>query len=119
MVVGGFPSPADDYNEAGLDLNSLLIPHPISTFLWRVSGEAMQGAGIFDGDLLLVDRSLQPRPGRVVVAVFEGAFTLKRLERFRGGLRLQAAHPAYPPIDLTSAMELQIWGVATHVIHPL
>ena len=108
MVVGGFPSPADDYIEAGLDLNSLLIPHPISTFLWRVSGEAMQGAGIFDGDLL-----------RVVVAEFEGAFTLKRLERFRGGLRLQAAHPAYPPIDLTSAMELQIWGVATHVIHPL
>lgn len=62
MVVAGFPSPADDYIEAGVDLNLLLIPHPISTFLWRVSGEAMQGAGIHDGDLLLVDRSLQPRP---------------------------------------------------------
>ena len=74
MVVGGFPSPADDYIEAGLDLNSLLIPHPISTFLWRVSGEAMQGAGIFDGDLLLVDRSLQPRPGRVVVACLPTVF---------------------------------------------
>ena len=66
-----------------------------------------------------MDRSLQPRPGRVVVAVLDGAFTLKRLERHGGRLRLQAAHPGYPPLELGAGLELQIWGVATHVIHAL
>ena len=119
VVEAGFPSPADDYIEAGVDLNSQLIPHPISTFLLRVSGNSMLGAGIHHGDLLLVDRSLQPRPGRVVVAVLDGAFTLKRLERHRGRLRLQAAHPDYPPLELERCGEVQIWGVATQVIHAL
>jgi DNA polymerase V len=118
-VAAGFPSPADDHIEAGVDLNVQLIPHPISTFLLRVSGDSMLGAGIHHGDLLLVDRGLQPRPGRVVVAVLDGGFTLKRLERHQGRLRLQSAHPAYPPLELEQCGELQIWGVATHVIHPL
>lgn len=118
-VAAGFPSPADDYVEVGIDLNEQLIRHPTSTFFLRVSGESMTGAGIHDGDLLVVDRSLEPRPGRVVVAVLDGAFTLKRLARHRGRLRLEAAHPNYPPLDLHRCGEAQIWGVAIHVIHPL
>ena len=80
---------------------------------------AFAGAGIHDGDLLVVDRSLDPRPGRVVVAVLDGAFTLKRLTRHRGRLRLEAANPAYPALELHRCGDVQIWGVAIHVIHPL
>ncbi len=118
-MAAGFPSPADDYAEVGIDLNEQLIRHPSSTFFLRVSGDSMTGAGIHDGDLLVVDRSLDPRPGRVVVAVLDGAFTLKRLMRDRRGLHLEAAHPDYPVLELHHCMDVQIWGVAIHVIHPL
>ncbi len=118
-VAAGFPSPADDYVDVGIDLNEQLIRHPTSTFFLHVSGESMTDAGIHDGDLLVVDRSLDPRPGQVVVAVLDGAFTLKRLMRHRGRLRLEAAHPDYPPLELHRCGEVQIWGVAIHVIHPL
>ena len=119
QVAAGFPSPADDYVEVGIDLNDQLIRHPTSTFFLRVSGESMLGAGIHDGDLLVVDRSLDPRPGRVVVAVLDGEFTLKRLAKHHGRLRLEAANPAYPPLELHRCGDVQIWGVAIHVIHPL
>ena len=118
-VAAGFPSPADDYVEVGIDLNEQLIHHPTSTFFLKVSGDSMLGAGIHDGDLLIVDRSLEPRPGRVVVAVLDGAFTLKRLVRHQGRLRLEAANSAYPPLELHRCGDVQIWGVAIHVIHPL
>ena len=118
-IAAGFPSPADDYVEVGIDLNDQLIRHPTSTFFLRVSGQSMIDAGIHDGDLLVVDRSLEPRPGRVVVAVLDGAFTLKRLARHRGRLRLEAANPDYPALELHRCGEVQIWGVAIHVIHPL
>jgi DNA polymerase V len=118
-VAAGFPSPADDYVETGIDLNEQLIRHPSSTFFLRVSGDSMIGAGIHHGDLLIVDRSLEPRHGRIVVAVLEGAFTLKRLVRHRGRLRLEAAHAAYPPLEISDADDLRLWGVAVHVIHPL
>ncbi|APD48623.1 translesion error-prone DNA polymerase V autoproteolytic subunit [Synechococcus sp. CS-602] len=118
-VAAGFPSPADDYVEVGIDLNEQLIRHPSSTFFLRVSGDSMTGAGIHHGDLLIVDRSVEPRPGRIVVAVLEGAFTLKRLALHRGRLRLEAAHPAYPPLELSDADDLRLWGVAIHAIHPL
>ena len=118
-VAAGFPSPADDYVEVGIDLNEQLIRHPTSTFFLRVSGESMLGAGIHHGDLLVVDRSLDPRPGRVVVAVLNGEFTLKRLVQHQGRLRLEAANPAYPPLELHGRGDVQIWGVAIHVIHPL
>tara|TARA_B100000073_G_scaffold109941_2_gene88648 strand:+ start:1160 stop:1531 length:372 start_codon:yes stop_codon:yes gene_type:complete len=118
-VAAGFPSPADDYIEVGIDLNEQLIRHPTSTFFLRVSGHSMTDAGIHDGDLLVVDRSLDPRPGRIVVAVLDGAFTLKRLTRHQGRLRLEAAHPDYPPFELHNTGDVQIWGVAIHVIHPL
>ena len=118
-VAAGFPSPADDYVEVGIDLNEQLIRHPTSTFFLRVSGESMLGAGIHHGDLLVVDRSLDPRPGRIVVAVLDGEFTLKRLVQHQGRLRLEAANPAYPPLELHRCGDVQIWGVAIHVIHPL
>jgi len=118
-VAAGFPSPADDYVEVGIDLNEQLIRHPTSTFFLRVSGHSMTGAGIQDGDLLVVDRSLDPRPGRVVVAVLDGYFTLKRLVRHQGRLRLEAANPDYPALELYRCGDVQIWGVAIHVIHPL
>ncbi len=118
-VAAGFPSPADDYVEVGIDLNEQLIRHPSSTFFLRVSGDSMIGAGIHHGDLLIVDRSLEPRPGRIVVAAVEGAFTLKRLARHQGRLRLEAAHPAYPPLELSDADDTRLWGVAIHVIHSL
>ena len=118
-VAAGFPSPADDYVEVGIDLNEQLIRHPTSTFFLRVSGESMLGAGIHHGDLLVVDRSLDPRPGRVVVAVLDGEFTLKRLVQHQGRLRMEAANPAYPPLELHRCGDVQIWGVAIHVIHPL
>ena len=119
QIAAGFPSPADDYIDVGVDLNEQLIRHPSSTFFLRVSGDSMTGAGIHNGDLLVVDRSLDPRPGSVVVAVLDGAFTLKRLARHRGFLRLVAAHPDYPHLDLHCCGDVQIWGVAIHVIHPL
>ncbi len=118
-VAAGFPSPAEDYVDVGIDLNDQLIRHPTSTFFLRVSGDSMTGDGIHDGDLLVVDRSLDPHPGRVVVAVLDGGFTLKRLVRHHGRLRLEAANPNYPPLDLRSCNDVQIWGVAIHVIHPL
>ncbi len=119
QVAAGFPSPADDYIDVGIDLNEQLIRHPSSTFFLRVSGDSMTGAGIHHGDLLVVDRSLEPCPGRVVVAVLDGAFTLKRLARYRGSLRLEAANSAYPHLDLRCCGDVQIWGVAIHVIHSL
>ena len=118
-VAAGFPSPADDYIDVGIDLNEVLIRHPSSTFFLRVSGDSMVEAGIQDGDLLVVDRSLEARPGQVVVAVLDGAFTLKHLARHRGRLRLEAANSAYPPLELHQCGDVQIWGVAIHVIHSL
>lgn len=116
----------------GIDLHRLLIPHPASTFLLRVSGDSMTGAGIRPGDLLIVDRSVEPRSGRIVVARLGDAFTLKRLVHRRGGWWLEAAHPAYPSLALGtarggategdpagSAAEVRVWGVALHAIRRL
>jgi DNA polymerase V len=118
-VAAGFPSPADDYVESRIDLNDVLIRHPSSTFFLRVSGDSMREAGILDGDLLVVDRAIEPRPGLVVVAVIEGAFTLKHLRRHHGRWRLEAAHPDYPPLELGDGDDSRIWGVAIHAIHSL
>jgi DNA polymerase V len=118
-VAAGFPSPADDYIESRIDLNDVLIRHPSSTFFLRVSGDSMRDAGILDGDLLVVDRAIEPRAGRVVVAVLDGAFTLKYLNSHRGRWRLEAAHPDYPPLELDDCEDARIWGVAIHAIHSL
>ena len=118
-ISAGFPSPADDYIDIGIDLNEQLIQHPTSTFLLRVSGNSMTGAGIHNDDLLVVDRSLNPHPGHIVIAVLDGAFTLKRLVLKDGTLYLQAENPHYPSIDLRQYDNVQIWGVAVHSIHRL
>jgi DNA polymerase V len=116
-VEAGFPSPADDHVERSLDLNEELIPHPAATFFLRAGGSSMLGAGIHDGDLLVVDRSLSAEPGRVVVAVVDGDFTVKRLTRTSDGLSLTAEHPGYPPIAFGHDTEVSIWGVVRSVIH--
>ena len=118
-VSAGFPSPADDYIDIGIDLNEHLIQHPASTFLLRVSGNSMTGAGIYNDDLLVIDRSLNPHPGHIVVAIIEGAFTLKRLMLKNGTLYLDAEHPNYPKIDLREYGDVQIWGVVIYSIHSL
>ena len=118
-IAAGFPSPADDYIEVGIDLNEQLIQHPSSTFFLRVNGHSMTGAGVHNGDLLIVDRSLNPKPGHIVVAILDGNFTLKRLTFQHGLLRLEADHPDYSSIDLQQYGDVQIWGVAVHSIHSL
>lgn len=116
----GFPSPADDYVETVLDLNGMLMPRPSSTFLMRVEGGAMGGEGIHHGDLLVVDRSVAPRPGATVVAVHEGGFVLRRLEGHSGRWRLVASDGAIPAIALSGEdPDLLIWGVVIHAVHHL
>jgi DNA polymerase V len=117
-VAAGFPSPADDYVEEGIDLNAHLIQHPAATFFLRVQGDSMIGAGIFDRDLLVVDRSLDPVSGAVVIAVLDGDLTVKRLALLPGGgVELRPENPEFPVLRLGEGQELNIWGVVTHVIH--
>ena len=118
-VTAGFPSPAEDYIDIGIDLNEQLIENPSSTFFLRVSGQSMTGAGIYDGDLLIVDRSLNARPGQIVIAILDGDFTVKQLTYHQGQIYLEAHHPNYPSIDLRNYGEVQIWGVAIYAIHDL
>ncbi len=118
-ISAGFPSPAEDYLELGIDLNQQLIRNPSSTFFVRVNGDSMAGAGIHNGDLLIIDRSIEPKPSHIVVAILDGSFTLKRLTRYRDSLRLEADNPNFPPIDLNTYGEVQIWGVAMYSIHDL
>lgn len=113
-VAAGFPSPADDFIEGRLDLNAL-IERPAATYFLRASGHSMSGAGIFDGDLLIVDRSIAPKPGHIVIAAVFGEFTVKRLVRGNGGRwRLEAENPGFPPMDLPEDSE--IWGVVRNSI---
>lgn len=116
-VPAGFPSPAEDYVEGGLDLNEHLIAHREATFFVRVKGHSMTGAGIRDGDLLVVDRSLEAGDGDIIVAVVDGEFTVKRLSRRGRHVRLLPEHPGCAPIEFRDGQELVVWGVATSVIH--
>ncbi|MAV54331.1 MAG: peptidase S24 [Phycisphaerae bacterium] len=116
-VQAGFPSPADDYMERSLDLNEELIHRPHATFFLRAAGHSMVGAGIHDGDLLIVDRAAPPRPGLVVVAIVDGEFTLKRLAQTNNGLALEPEHPGYQPIAVGEDTDVRIWGVVTFVVH--
>ncbi|ADH84871.1 LexA family protein [Desulfurivibrio alkaliphilus] len=118
-VSAGFPSPADDYIEGRLDLNQLMIANPAATFFVRVAGDSMIGAGIHHHDILVVDRSLEPTDGKVVIAVVDGELTVKRLRRQNGTIRLQAENPDYPAIKLNEETSCEVWGVVTFVIHPL
>ena len=116
-VRAGFPSPADDYIETYLDLNSHLIKHPAATFFVTASGDSMTGAGIQSGDMLIVDKSLDATHGKIIIAAIDGELTVKRLFRQAGRVQLLPENSSYQPIDITDEQDLVIWGVVTHVIH--
>jgi DNA polymerase V len=118
-VPAGFPSPAQDHAVKRIDLNEVLIRHPLATYFVTVSGPSMRDAGIDDGDRLLVDRAVRPRHGHVVVAIVNGELTVKTLYHRGGVVKLVAANPTYPEIRLRDGSELEIWGVATHCIKAL
>lgn len=112
-VQCGFPSPAEDHAEQRLDLSTLLIQQPDATFFMRVRGTSMRDAGIDDGDLVVIDRSVSAKHGQIVVAVVDGEFTIKRLNKKGRQIRLDAANPTFPNIELKDGQELVIWGVVT------
>ena len=118
-VEAGFPSPADDHLEGSLDLNSYLIKHPAATFFVRVSGDSMINAGINDNDILIVDRSLKPSHGKIVIAVVDGQMTVKRLYKRSGKLILMPENKNFKPIEITESMSIEIWGVVVTAIHSL
>ena len=118
-ISAGFPSPAEDYIELGIDLNKYLIKNPISTFFLRVSGNSMNNAGIYNNDLLIIDRSINPNPGHIVVALLDGEFTLKRLIKEKNNYYLKADKENYPAVSLYEYVDIQIWGVAIYSIHAL
>jgi len=118
-VPAGFPSPSQDYSDTQIDLTKLLIRDELSTFIVRVSGDSMEGAGIYDGDELIVDRSIEPRDGHVVIAIVDGEMTVKRLRVTPTGVVLQAENATYPDVQVAELSELMIWGVATRCLHHL
>ena len=112
----GFPSPAQDHEGRLLDLNERLVKRPSATFFMTVAGDSMVGFGIQDGDLLLVDRSIVPRPGHILVAMVEGEITVKSYEVIEGRPCFCSGNPHYAPIPLDD-LECQVWGVVRSVIH--
>lgn len=118
-IEAGFPSPADDYIEGQLDLNEYLVKNPPATFFVRVSGESMIGAGIHPNDLLIVDRSIKPKAGKVVIAVINGEFTVKRLVDRNGSFWLVPENSKFPEKQIKDDEDVLVWGVVTNVIHPL
>lgn len=116
-VVAGFPSPAEQYVERPLDLNELLVARPAATYFVRADGDSMEGAGILSGDLLVVDRSIEANDGDIVIACVDNEFTVKTLRKSRNRVWLEAANPAYKPIQFAGGMELRIFGVVTAVVH--
>ncbi len=116
-IKAGFPNPAEDAGGLALDLNDYLVKHPISTYYLRVEGDSMTGAGIFPGDIVVVDKALEARSGDIVVAAVEGDFTLKRLKKDGSRAWLMAEHSKYAPIPLHEVSEVAVWGVVTFTIH--
>ena len=116
-ISAGFPSPADDYTEQNIDLNEHLITNPFSTFFLRVKGESMINSGIQNRDLIIVDKSLTAKPGNIVIAMIDGEFTVKRLEKKNDELYLKSENDNYPDFNFQNHNEIQIWGVVTYSIH--
>ena len=115
-IHAGFPSPATDYMTQAIDLNKELVRHPAATFYGRVVGDSMIDAGVEEGDILVIDRSLEPQSGDMAVCFLDGEFTLKYLQIDRYGLTLVPANPEYPEIKVGEGMEFKMWGVVTYVI---
>jgi DNA polymerase V len=115
-ISAGYPSPAEDWIEGSIDLNVQLIKHPAATFLFRVTGQSMIGAGIGDGDLLIVDRAAIPYHRSIVVAVLDGELTVKRLYKRGGIVRLDPENPRFKSIEVMGGEDLTVWGVVKHTI---
>ncbi|MEF8707430.1 MAG: translesion error-prone DNA polymerase V autoproteolytic subunit [Candidatus Accumulibacter propinquus] len=115
-MSAGFPSPAADYAEDGLDLNDYLIRNKPATFMFTVRGDSMIGASIEEGDKVIVDRALTPKSRDIIVAVVDGEYTIKRLYKYRGRVELRPENPNYPSIVLKDGADLQTWGVVVGVV---
>jgi DNA polymerase V len=116
QVQAGFPSPAEDLGAQRIDLAQLLIKHAQATYFLRASGHSMVDAGIFDGDILVVDRAIKPRNTHIVVAIVDGDFTVKVLYQRAGRMKLKAANPTYPDITPKDGQTIEVWGVVTSAI---
>ncbi len=116
-VRAGFPSPAQDFVDCRIDLNRDLVAHPESTFYARVAGDSMKDAGVAEGDILVIDKSIDLRSGDMAVCVLNGEFTLKYVERHRDHALLVPANDAYRPIRVEEYDHFEVWGVVTYIIH--
>jgi DNA polymerase V len=116
-VRAGFPSPADDHLDKKIDLNEYMIQNPSSTFFVRVQGDSMQDCNINDGDLLVVDKALEPHNGDIIVGIVNGEFTVKCLSKKGKQVFLQPANARYAPIEITEGMDFMVWGVVIYTIH--
>lgn len=116
ILSAGFPSPAQDYSEPDIDLSKILQPNPTTTYIIRIKGDSMQDANMPDGCLAVVDRSIKPTTGAIVVAVLNGEFTVKRLVKAGRNWVLHPENPFYKPMVITEDMDFQVWGVITHTI---
>ena len=118
-ISAGFPSPADDFKEIRISLDNELVKNPEATFYARVSGDSMVGAGLEDGDLLVIDRSLNPENGKIGICMIDGEFTVKRIKKTGGKLYLLAENKKYKTIEIREENELIIWGIVAYVIKKL
>lgn len=117
VVQAGFPSLANDNIETPLNLHDLMVTNPPATFFVRVAGDSMLGARIEPGDILVVDRSLEPVSGKIVIAILNGEFTVKRIRFERGKITLLPENPDFPEIPVDEGSDFQVWGVVTYIIH--
>ncbi len=115
-ISAGFPSPADDFLDLNIDLNNYLVKNPSTTFYGKVRGDSMIDAGIHDGDLLIIDKSLSPQNNKIAVCFIDGEFTVKRIKIEKDLIWLIAENKNYPPIKVTEANDFIIWGIVTNVI---
>jgi DNA polymerase V len=115
-ISAGFPSPALDFEDLKIDLNKHLIRNPSATFFGKVKGQSLKNAGIEDGDLMVIDRSVAPKNNKIVVVFLDGEFTAKRIEKRGAELWLMPENDAYQPIRVGADSQFEVWGVVTHVI---
>lgn len=118
-ISAGFPSPAEDYLESGIDLNKELIHHPSTTFFGRVKGDSMSGAGILEGDILVIDKSIDAKDDDIAVCFIDGEFTLKRIKKDKNAVWLVPANDKYKPIKVTADNDFLIWGIVTSIVRKI
>jgi len=116
-IPAGFPSPAEDHIDIALDLNEHLISHPSATFYVYAKGNSMENSGIYDGDLMIVDKAIEPTLKSIVIAIIDGEFTVKRISKINGKLYLLPDNKLYQPIEIKDTSNFQIWGVVIYTIH--